>query len=234
VIAKLDLGAGADEVLAAWRNDAGQLCTDTEEVDPEGASGGGGPAGPCMADTMAAACAGRCADMLPPCSEQLCVDSSDDSSGDSPRYVLTGTVETAAEQIRVTDSSGATRAYPLVGPLVQGTTERVFMLDLGAGDWRRLELVRGDHVVATQQMPLFRARSEECLTQVAPPSFGGDGSTLPDEAQLHAQFEAWSQAFDACLGAGGVDLGGGGSWAPLAPGTPTLASPGDAPTRARP
>ena len=108
--------------------------------------------------------------MLPACSDQLCLDSSDQGDGITPHYVLAGVVDGRGEQLDVTDASGATRAYPLRGPLVPETNLRVFMVDLGANDWRRLELRRAGQVLASQEMPLIQARSEECPAQVAPPT----------------------------------------------------------------
>jgi hypothetical protein len=229
VVAELDLGEGAHELLAAWHNAAGDVCIDGEEVDVFGTNGGNGPAGPCGVGALgifAAECGVVCAQMLPPCSEALCLSSSDESSGDAPRYVIAGTVDARADELRVTDAAGATRAYPLSGPLVPGSTLRVFMLDLGASDWRQLELLAGGRVLDTQQMPLYEARSEECQAQVAPPSFSGwNGTTLPDQAQLQADMQAWVQAYDACLAAGGINLGTdafGSPWPPATAGTASL------------
>jgi hypothetical protein len=52
--------------------------------------------------------------------------------------------------------------YPLRGPIVPNTDRRMFMLDLGRHDWRRLELLRGDAVVAVQVMPEWQAAAEDC------------------------------------------------------------------------
>jgi hypothetical protein len=211
VIAKLDLGDGSQELFAAWHNSTGQVCVDTEETDSYGGQGSDGATGPCQLAAIgifAAQCTSFCAQLLPPCSAALCLSSSDESSDNAPRYVLTGTVDAHADELDITDAAGTTRAYPLTGPLIAGSPLRVFMLDLGANDWRRLDLLAHGRIVESQQMPLLQARSEECDVQVAPPDLTGwNGSDPPDAAKLEAASLAWIQTYNACLAAGGVNLG---------------------------
>jgi hypothetical protein len=232
VIAKLDLGDDRQEILAAWHNSAGDVCVDSEETDSFGGNGSSGPSGPCELAAIgifAAQCTGLCAQFLPPCNVALCLSSVDESGDGTHDYVLTGTVDNRADELDVTDATGMSRAYPLTGPVIPGSALRVFMLDLGASDWRRLDLLANRKVIDAQTMPLLQARSEECDSQVAPPDLGAwNANDPPDEAQTQAAMLTWLQNYNACLAGGGVDLGTGVFAAPAtnAPGTVIAVSGG--------
>jgi hypothetical protein len=133
-------------VLVAWRNGANRLCLDSSRLP---AGGGGGAFGPCDPED------GMCA--------AICLRS--DGRGESIQsldYLLAGTVRQDATAIRVVRSRGAATEYALRGPVLSGTQHRVFMLELGRRDWRLLELLRGDRVIATEKMPPARAAFEDC------------------------------------------------------------------------
>jgi len=116
-------------------------------------------------------------------------------------YVLSGTVSRDAEAIRVTVAGGMTATYPLVGPTVLDSDRRVFLLELGVNDWRRLELIRGGAVAATAQMPEFTVAYEDCIDTIGPPT------QPPASADAQAMFDAmkpYENALMACLRASGA------------------------------
>ena len=132
-------GRGA---LLVWRTRSQRLCFTTARPS----HGGGTVFGPCV---------GSCDD--------ICLRSSGAGhSLTSIEFLLAGTVRRDATALRITRSRGAPTEYPLRGPLVPGTSRRIFMLWLGRNDWRRLELLRGGSVVAEQRMPAAMAASSDC------------------------------------------------------------------------
>jgi hypothetical protein len=200
VVAKLPLRDGGDELFTVWRNGSGKLCWQTDAVGGDG-GGGGGPNGPCLQDARPLAAAPG---IEPSCDEQLCLASDGGSTGDGPtQYVLTGTVADDADALRITTADRAVATYPVAGPRIPGTRERVFMLDLGRSDWRTLELVRGGAVTSTAQLPALAAAYEDCDQTIGRPPLGGDQG--PDEAALRA----YSLRLDTCLRASGALPPGG-------------------------
>ncbi len=132
-------------ILLAWRNGVDRLCLAAWRL----ARGGGAVFGPCLPQGT------ECA--------EICLRS--DGSGPdraSIEYLLAGTVRRDASALRITRSRGPVTQYRLQGPVIRGTGRRVFMLELGHSDWRRLELLRGDTVVAVQDMPRWQAAAEDC------------------------------------------------------------------------
>jgi hypothetical protein len=132
-------------LLLAWRDRANLLCLRATRLP----QGGGSIFGPCVQSDV-------------PCAD-ICLRSDGEGvSRASIEYLLAGTVRRDATALRITRSREAATQYPLRGPIVRGTDRRVFMLDLGRHDWRRLELFRGDAVVAVQAMPEWQAAAEDC------------------------------------------------------------------------
>ena len=83
-------------------------------------------------------------------------------------WVLAGTVAADADTIEVTTADGQTAAYPLTGPLLAGGDRRVFMLELGKTDWRRLVLIRGGEVVDEAPCRRSRPRTRTAWRRSAP------------------------------------------------------------------
>jgi hypothetical protein len=133
VVAELPLRAGAGRAqLVAWRTSSNRLCF--ELAEPHAASGAFGPS--------AGACGAICR--------------ASNGSGPNTRsftYVLGGSVSSRATALRVVDAGGRVATYPLRIRLVLGPSSRIFMLELGTRDWRRIELLRGTAVIATKSKP---------------------------------------------------------------------------------
>jgi hypothetical protein len=193
VIAKLALAGGGHELFTAWHDVDGKLCWETDDVRPDG-GGGGGPSGPCTASS-------KC--------DAFCLDSSGVAT---TTYELSGTVPTAAAALRVTTADGQVSTYELDGPVVDGD-RRVFMLELGPSDWRRLELVRHGAVFDTQTMPETTVAFEECDAEVGSMPQPTSGWT-PHTPEL----DAYSKKLDACLKAKD-------GWPPSTIGVDTAATP---------
>ena len=164
-------------LFIVWRNAAGELCTDVEEQSPDGSRGGGGPGGPCVPSNQ------TCAD--------VCVESGGEGDIGEIRYLLTGFVPTEGDSLRVTLAGGAVRSYPLNGPVVAGTGRRVVMLELGRRDWRRVEVFRGDRLLATQDLSAYMVSFEDCEDEAGP-------MPIPSSEDDPALKE-YEQALDACL-----------------------------------
>lgn len=171
-VARLALPGGGRASFVAWRA-AGGPCWVVSI-----ALGGGGPSGPCTHTSAQ----GRC--------DALCLSSSGGGRTlASFEYVLAGTVPARGEQIRVVFADGSHAAYPLDGPLLRGASDRrVFMLDLGSSDsWRRVEVVRGDAVMARLAMPRDLAAFDDCTAKLGPPPpFHGPSAMRPYERKLNA------------------------------------------------
>lgn len=182
VVAKLTLHGG-DVLFTAWRTSAGAVCWETDA-----GGGGSGPAGPCTTED-----GGACG--------ALCLAS---AGGDGDDYVLSGTVPLDAEALRVTLAGGATATYPLVGPALLDTNRRVFMLDLGTHDWRKLELVRQGAVAQTLELPRTQAAFEDCSAKLGPPPApppSGDTQALLDAMR------PYNTALQACVRSSGAISG---------------------------
>jgi hypothetical protein len=190
VVATLPLAEGGTASFIAWLGGSGQPCWATEVKVGQG-GGGGGPEGPC---TLRSADAGV---GRPPC-DALCLDSS--GGGDAGRtiHVLAGTVPASAEALRVTLAGGAQATYPLVGPVFPGSADRrIFLLDLGAVDWRTLELVDAGAVDRTVRMPAEEVAFEVCSEKVGPMQpVAGNG--FDPQAQQQAM-QPHADAMNACL-----------------------------------
>jgi hypothetical protein len=176
-IAKLRLSDGGTVLFIAWHNAAGELCTDVEEDSPDRSGGGGGPGGPCVPDN-------------PTCGE-ICVESGGSGDVDETRYTLTGFVPSEADSVRVTIAGGVAKSYPLTGPVVEGTDRRVLMLELGRRDWRRIEVFRGDELLAAEDLSATIVAYEDCEEKAGP-------MPIPDSEDDPA-LKAYEQTFDDCL-----------------------------------
>ncbi len=195
VVARLPLADGGDAVLVAWHNEEGVLCTDTEVADRQG-SGGGGPGSSCVPAELAASPLLHCA--------QICL-TSNGSGADMAheRWVLSGTVAAAGDALDVTTADGATAEYPLTGPLLDGGDRRVFMLELGKTDWRKLVLLHAGEVVDQTVLPATSAAGEDCMAKVgeppAPPPAQAPGPIASTPAM-----DAWNASLQACVTASGA------------------------------
>jgi hypothetical protein len=133
VVAELPLlGSAGQAQLVAWRTNSGRLCF--ELAEPHGTSAAFGP------------CDAACG--------PICLASN--GSGPNARlltYVLGGSVSSRGTAVRVVESGGRVATYPLRGPLVPGPSSRIFMLELGSRDWRRIDLLRGAAVIAGKSKP---------------------------------------------------------------------------------
>jgi len=145
LIAQLSLGGRTKSVLklAAWRARRNLLCLDYELVEGDDAFSWGAY-GPC--------------DPSYPCSE-ICLE---EAVYGQERIAAVGAVDAAAEEIRFTLTNGEQIRYPLVGPRILESDHRAFLGDLGSHDYRRVELIRNQKVVATDSSPT-RLRFSECL-----------------------------------------------------------------------
>jgi hypothetical protein len=147
-IAKLRLSGERVLKLAAWRSTSGLLCFAEAVSEPDG-GGGTGPGGPCLGEDDVA------------CTAALCLESS--GHGPPMQWNLAGVVSSDGEELRITNSSGMVRRYPLSGPVVPGFPEyRVFMLGLGRDDYVKLELLRAGVVVAEQELPPWVVQLRKC------------------------------------------------------------------------
>ena len=137
-----------------------------------------------------------------PCAA-VCLASSGTGSDAAQRWVLSGTVAADADALDVTTADGATTEYPLTGPVLDGD-RRVFLLDLGAHDWRKLGLVRGGRVVDETTMPAGAAAAEDCIHKTGPmpmpPTISATGPPVEESGAM----KAWNAAFQACLAASGA------------------------------
>jgi hypothetical protein len=172
------------------------------EVDtsgPEG-GGGGGPSGPCVRNAQATAFPAD--NVAQPECDLFCLASDGESSdNDALGYRLAGTVPADAEALRVTVAGGTTATYPLVGPRVLDTDARVFMLDLGRQDWRKLELIHGGAVVKTVTMPAINVADEECRDELGPMPMPAGGQ---DEQALRDAMRPYEDKLNDCLEASGA------------------------------
>ena len=117
--------------------------------------------------------------------------------------MLSGTVPADADALDVTTADGATTEYPLTGPVLDGD-RRVFLLDLGAQDWRKLGLVRGGQVVDETAMPAATAAGEDCIDKAGPMPMPPTISATPGPLEQTAAMRAWRAAFQSCLAASGA------------------------------
>lgn len=166
VVAALRLPYGFRELLIAWWTRSGRLCMSTAGVS---AGNMDEPFGPCVAAADRAA--GYPADPRnPPCGA-VCLSVGNENVAGTNGYYLAGTVPPGATALRVTVGGGSVTTYPLRGPLIPGTHRRVFMAETGAHAWRRLEILSGKTVVATQEMPPREAAFQDCEERYAASDF---------------------------------------------------------------
>jgi hypothetical protein len=197
LVARLPLTGGGNALFVAWHNRDALLCIETQIADARGGGGGGGPTGPCV---------GTGQGQSEPHCAALCL-ASDGAGSDMAHetWVLSGTVAADADALDVTTADGTTAEYPLTGPVLGGGDRRVFMLELGKVDWRKLTLLRGGQVVDEAAMPAFSAASEDCMVKVGPmpppmpPVPPVSGPIAPT-----AEMNAWQTSFQACLTASGA------------------------------
>jgi hypothetical protein len=103
--------------------------------------------------------------------------------------VLSGVVDSKADDLRITFDDGEVVTYELAGPVVPGFPEyRVFMLDLGRGLDARLELLAKDKVIAEETRLRAELKSMRCRERFP------RGPMPPAETQQD-QDEAW----EACM-----------------------------------
>jgi hypothetical protein len=165
-IAQLQLsarGPNARARLIAWTSRAGDLCLETEVRDGEGGSFRHA-SGPCV---------------RPYCTK-LCLSVFGAGTSEAPR-LLSGVVDSKADELRITYDDGRVVPYGLTGPLVPGFPGyRVFMLDLGRGLYERIELRVSDKDIAEETQSRGQILLLKCRDQVPPtlPGQEGKGSKL--------------------------------------------------------
>jgi outer membrane murein-binding lipoprotein Lpp len=190
VVARLPLADGGEVLFLTWHNRGGLLCTTAQIVDAHG-GGGGGASGPCAGAGQGGT----------PCAA-ICLSSDETGDATAQRWVLTGTVAADADAVDVTTGDGTTLEYPLTGPVVDGD-RRVFLLELGAQDWRKLALLQGGQVEAEAVLPAMIVASEDCnvkLGPMPPPTPpAAPGPVTPSPAE-----HAYVQAFQDCMTASGA------------------------------
>lgn len=206
VVAKLELGNGDELFFTEWTATTGAACWEIDEEGP-GDGGGGGPSGPCRDAAVQLAYPddyARMSQYAPRC-DALCLDSDSSGAADpaTEDFRLEGTVPVDAEALRVTVAGGGTATYPLVGPRLSDSSLRVFMVDLGNHDWRKLELIRNGSVASTLTMPAFQVTYEDCEQQVGPMPLDGPSLSLGDVNDLEKRLEPYNTAMDQCLSAKG-------------------------------
>lgn len=131
--------------LITWRTKANKICILAEGPEPESLSGPNG----------------ECEPYGPKACPRLCLEP---IHGD--RLIFFGAVAAEADSIAIELRNGDVLRYPLVGPLVPGVEYRAFMADLGARSYRRIELLRGDRVVAEQSRAREELRWEDCVKKI--------------------------------------------------------------------
>jgi hypothetical protein len=161
-VAALRLPYGFRELLIAWRSTSGLLCMSAARVSVGTVDT---PFGPCVVAGERAA--GYPENPLSPRCRSVCLSAGFDQVAGADTYYLAGIVPPSATALRVTVGGGDVITYPLRGPLLPGTTSRVFMANLGGRDWRRVELVRGKTVVATETMSPKMAAFWDCQEKYA-------------------------------------------------------------------
>ena len=129
--------------------------------------------------------------------------------------MLSGTVPADADALDVTTADGATTEYPLTGPVLDGD-RRVFLLDLGAQDWRKLGLVRGGQRRRRDDDAGGDRGRRGLQRQGRPDADAATISVTPGPLEQTAAMRAWNAAFQACLAASGAF--------PALPAAPPLAS----------
>lgn len=161
-----DRGKNAQVRLISWRNQSDKLCFQTEE-ESEDVGGGEGPGGPCVPRSSCA---------------KLCLSLSATSSASSPYlYVLSGIVSSDADGLRMSLDDDRVVDYALTGPVVPGFSEyRVFMLDLKRDLYTRLELLRGEKVIAEENHSPAEIRMMRCeeVPPALPSADGGQRSPV--------------------------------------------------------
>jgi hypothetical protein len=136
-------GPNARARLIAWRNRSGKLCLETQ-VDPASSAA----FGPCLPG--------------PPC-RKICVQLLQTRTDSAALYLLGGVVASENDRLQLTTDDGRVETFGLSGPVVPGFPGyRVFMLDLGRGLYRRLELLDHDQVVGEETLTPAEIRSLRC------------------------------------------------------------------------
>ncbi len=188
-VARLPLADGGDTLFIVWHNRDGLLCTYTSTSDAGGTSGGAG------AVRARATARGRSAQ--PSASLRAARAARRRSAGSSPER------SRPTRALDVTTSDGPTTEYPLTGPVLDGD-RRVFLLELGAHDWRKLTLVRGGQLVDETTMPAGAAAAEDCNHKVGPMPMPPAISVTPGPGEQSPAMQAWESSFQACLTASGA------------------------------
>jgi hypothetical protein len=161
-------GPATTATMIAWTARSGKLCTGfaVGEEDIRGARG------PCVPGNRSRE---ACAD--------LCLELSGEGSTPEFLYLLTGTVTSRAEDLRITFPNGQAIRYPLEGPIVPDFPEyRAFMLDLGTQRYRRLELLRDGEVIERSEVPQRQLDFDRCARKfpIPPPGAAEAGPEGPD------------------------------------------------------
>lgn len=141
VIARLPLTGLESAGLTVWRTKGDKLCF---FADVRPTLERFGPMGPCEPSGS------------PPCPE-ICL-----AMLESVGLTFVGTVSPKADEISFVLDAGEHRRFPLVGPLVAGFDQRIFMAHLGRTSLRRIELFREGERIAQYVRPAEDIRLEDC------------------------------------------------------------------------
>lgn len=153
-------GPNARARLIAWKSRSGELCLETQVEDGKGGSLRHG-SGPCARTDC----------------KKLCVSVFGAGTSEAPR-LLSGVVDSKADELRITYDDGRVVPHGLTGPLVPGFPGyRVFMLDLGRDLYRRLELRLSDKDLAEETLSRAQIQVLRCGEQSPPALPGQEGSS---------------------------------------------------------
>jgi hypothetical protein len=162
-IAQLQLsarGPNARARLIAWKSRSGDLCLETEVQDGEGGS---------LLHTSGPCARTDC--------KKLCVSVFGAGTSEAAQ-LLSGVVDSKADELRVTYDDGRLVPYGLTGPLVPGFPGyRVFMLDLGRSLYERLELRLSDKNLAEETLSRAQIQALRCSDEFPPALPGQEGSS---------------------------------------------------------
>lgn len=139
-LAELPLRAGGTAVFVEYLARSGRYCGFLYEEDGDGGVSGGDQSGP-------------------PCAREdggciVCIEATR-AWEPVPYSLLSGTLPSDAEAVRLTFDDGSVASYPLTGPLMRSDpARRVFLVEVEGDPWyRRLEVLRDGVVVDAQEVP---------------------------------------------------------------------------------
>jgi hypothetical protein len=175
IVARLHLSGVRSLELIRWRTRRNDLCF-VSRLQPGGEYFG--PMGPCSGDT--------------PSCPAICIGQAWRPVAQPEDALLYGVVSARAEEIEVALDAGEKRRYPLDGPVVGDSDERVFMVDVGNRTYTNIETFAGGESLARYARPRNEWAYEHCMRRLT------GAIPLTKEGQ-----DEWA----ACLAAEGVEPG---------------------------